>query len=65
MKKSKPTIQTLLLGSEQRIREQAEQIIVAKEVGIHQKSLNKMIDWLSMEKTNYDILKRRFEGYGK
>lgn len=65
MKKSKPTIQTLLLGSERRIREQAEQIIVAKEVEIHQKSLNKMIDWLSMEKTNYDILKRRFEGYGK
>ncbi len=65
MKKSKPTIQTLLLESEQRIREQAEQIIAAKEAGINPKSLNKMIDWLSMEKTNYDTLKRRFEGYGK
>lgn len=50
MKKSKPTIQTLLLESEQRIREQAEQIIAAKEAGINPKSLNKMIDWLSMEK---------------
>lgn len=67
MKKEKPTItmQTCLLYSEKRIREQAMQIIRAKEAGIHQQSIDKMIFGLSISKAYYDDLKRRVEADGK
>ena len=67
MKKEKPiiTMQMCLLDNEKRIREQAMRIIRAKEVGIHQQTIDKMIDLLSISKAHYDDLKRRFEADGK
>lgn len=43
MKRTTPNMQMQLLESEKRIREQAAQIIEAKENGIHQQSIEKMI----------------------
>lgn len=65
MKKTTPNMQKQLLESEKRIREQAAQIIEAKENGIHQQSIEKMICWLSLSKSYYDTMKRRFEANGK
>lgn len=65
MKKTTPNMQMQLLESEKRIREQAAQIMEAKENGIHQQSIEKMICWLSLSKSYYDTMKRRFEANGK
>lgn len=65
MKKTMPNMQMQLLESEKRIREQAAQIMEAKENGIHQQSIEKMICWLSLSKSYYDTMKRRFEANGK
>lgn len=65
MKRTTPNIQMQLLESEKRIREQAAQIMEAKENGIHQQSIEKMICWFSLSKSYYDTMKRRFEENGK
>lgn len=65
MKKPTPNMQILLFEAEKRLREQAEQIIAAKEIGISQQTIDKMIDCISISKAYYDDMKRRFEGDGK
>ncbi len=65
MRKSVPVSETLIFEEEKRLREQGENIIVAKEIGISQQSIDKMIAWFSISKKNYDDLKRRYEEYGK
>lgn len=65
MKRTTPNMQMQLLESEKRIREQAAQIMEVKENGIHQQSIEKMICWLSLSKSYYDTMKRRFEANGK
>ena len=47
------------------IQEQAKKILHAKELGVHQQSINKMLDWLAISKKTYDSIKRRYEAYGK
>lgn len=65
MKRTTPNMQMQLLESEKRIREQAAQIIEAKENGIHQQSIDNMICWLSLSKSYYDTMKRRYEENGE
>lgn len=65
MKKETLNMRIQLLESEKQIREQAAQIIKAKEMGIHQQSIDKMIYWLSLSKSYYDTMKRRFETHGE
>lgn len=65
MRKESLDLGSLLLKEEKRIREQAEQIIAAKEIGISQQSIDKMVCWLSISKASYDDLKRRYEKYGE
>lgn len=65
MKRTTPNMQMQLLESEKRIREQAAQIIEAKENGIHQQSIEKMICWLSLSKSYYDTMKRRYKENGE
>ncbi len=65
MKRTTPNMQMQLLESEKRIREQAAQIIEAKENEIHQQSIDKMICWLSLSKSYYDTMKRRYEENGE
>lgn len=65
MRKSIPISETLILGEEKRLREQAGNIIAAKEIGISQQSIDKMIACFSISKVYYDDLKRRYEENGK
>lgn len=65
MKKPTPNMQILLQETEKHLRKQAEQIIAAKEIGISQQTIDKMIDCISISKAYYDDMKRRFEGDGK
>lgn len=65
MKKSMLPLGILLVEDKKRLREQAEQIIFAKEIGISQQSIDKIIAWFSVSKAYYDDMKRRFEEYGK
>nr|DAD96538.1 MAG TPA: hypothetical protein [Myoviridae sp. ctdWz11] len=57
--------QALLKQNEQRIRQRLEVIIHAKEVGVKQRTLDKMIVQVSYEKKELDLLKARFEADGK
>lgn len=65
MKKLKPNMQMCLSYQEKLIREQAEQIIAAKEIGISQQSIDKMISLMAISKASYDDMKRRYEEHGK
>lgn len=65
MRKSIPISKTLILEEEKRLREQAENIIAAKEIGVSQQSIDKMIACFSISKAYYDDLKRRYEENGK
>ena len=57
--------QALLKQNEQRIRQRLEVIIHAKEEGVKQRTLDKMIVQVSYEKKELDLLKARFEADGK
>lgn len=57
--------QALLKQNEQRIRQRLEVIIHAKEAGVKQRTLDKMIVQVSYEKKELDLLKARFEADGK
>ena len=57
--------QALLKQNEQRIRQRLEVIIHAKEAGVKQCTLDKMIVQVSYEKKELDLLKARFEADGK
>ena len=50
MRKPIPISETLILGEEKRLREQAGNIIAAKEIGISQQSIDKMIACFSISK---------------
>lgn len=65
MKKPKPTLQTSIQEAEKHLREEAERIIKAKEIGVSQKSIDKMIALFSISKAYYDDMKRRCEEHGK
>lgn len=65
MKKPKPTIEMRLVEYEEYFRKQAERILQSKENGVSQKSIDKMISWMSISKKYYDDLKRRYEENGK
>lgn len=65
MKKSTPTMKDYLVQTEKHLRKQAEQIIKAKEIGVSQQSIDKMIAWISISKAYYDDMKGRFEKRGK
>ncbi len=65
MRKSIPISETLILEEEKRLREQAGNIIAAKEIGISQQSIDKMIACFSISEAYYDDLKRRYEENGK
>ncbi len=65
MRKSIPISETLILQEEKRLREQAGNIIAAKEIGISQQSIDKMIACFSISKVYYDDLKRWYEENGK
>ena len=65
MRKSIPISETLILQEEKRLREQAGNIIAAKEIGISQQSIDKMIACFSISKAYYDDLKGRYEENGK
>ena len=59
------TIEDSIKEYEIYIREQAKKILYAKELGVHQQSINKMLEWLAISKKIYDSIKRRYETYGK
>lgn len=65
MRKSIPISETLILEEEKRLRKQAGNIIAAKEIGISQQSIDKMISFMAISKAYYDDLKRRYEENGK
>ena len=50
MRKSIPISETLILEEEKRLREQAGNIIAAKEIGISQQSIDKMIACFSISR---------------
>lgn len=50
-----------LRDQENIIRESLERITHCKQLGIHQKSIDKMISWAVRSKADYNNMKRRFE----
>lgn len=50
-----------LREGEERLRAEAERIIVMKDLGIPQQTIGKMVDIFSISKKMYDKMKERFE----
>ena len=50
-----------LRNEEKRLKAEAEQILSCKKLGIHQKTIDKMVYMFSMSKKWYDEMKQRFE----
>ncbi len=58
-KKAPVTIESCLKDNEKLLQTKAENIIKAKELGISQSSIDKMIFEFALSKQRYDKLKRR------
>ena len=52
--------------NEMQMRQKANQILLAKKAGVHQKAINTMVKEFELFKIHYDALKKRAdEGNGK
>ncbi len=65
MEKTAYTKVIALQESEKRLREEAKYILMAKELGIRQETLNKMISMFSIHKAYHDDLKKAVKEDGE
>jgi N-methylhydantoinase B/oxoprolinase/acetone carboxylase alpha subunit len=58
-------VKEVMQNTEKFLKEQAELILKAKQIGVHQESISKMVAWFAVSKAHYDVFKARYEENGK